>query len=130
MGSLHVRTEAGDRFAVTVGQHLVHVDQRVEDGGEDSAPTPVELFAASLATCVAHYARRYLRRHDLPTEGLVVDAQWHLDKGPSRVGAITLSMTLPEGVPEDRREAVLTMASHCTVHNSIVQAPEITIALA
>ena len=130
MGSLHVRAEEGDRFAVAVGQHVVHVDQRVDDGGEDSAPTPVELFAASLATCVAHYARRYLRRHDLPTEGLAVDAHWHLVKGPSRVGGIELTLTMPEDLPDDRRDAVLTMAAHCTVHNSIVQAPEISLTLA
>ena len=130
MGSLHVRAEDGDRFAVSVGNHVVHVDQRVEDGSEDSAPTPVELFAASLATCVAHYARRYLRRHDLPTDGVAVAAHWHLVKGPSRVGSIELSLTIPEGVPEDRRDALLAVASHCTVHNSIVQAPEITVTLA
>jgi putative redox protein len=130
MGSLHVRAEEGDRFAVSVGNHLVHVDQRVDDGGEDSAPTPVELFAASLATCVAHYARRYLRRHDLPTDGLSVDAQWHLAKNPSRVGEFSLTLTLPDGVPAERRDAVLAMASHCTVHNSLTQPPEVTISLA
>ena len=130
MGSLHVRAEEGDRFAVSVGSHLVHVDQRVDDGGEDSAPTPVELFAASLATCVAHYARRYLRRHDLPTDGLTVDARWQNAKNPSRVGAFELSLTLPDGVPSDRRDAVLAMASHCTVHNSLTHPPDVTITLA
>jgi uncharacterized OsmC-like protein len=130
MGSLHVRAEEGDRFAVVVGSHVVHVDQRVADGGEDSAPTPVELFAASLATCVAHYARRYLRRHDLPTDGLAVDAQWHLVKSPSRVGDVALTLTLPAGVPADRRDAVLAMASHCTVHNSLTQPPDVTLTLA
>ena len=48
---------------------------RVGDGGEDTGPTPTELFIASLAGCVAFYARRYLDRHDQPTEGLTVEAE-------------------------------------------------------
>lgn len=130
MGSLSVRCEPGDRFAVTVREHVIHVDQPVEDGGADSAPTPLELFLASLASCVAHYARRYLRRHDLPEEGLAVDARWHLAKAPARVGSIDISLTLPEGVPPERREALLAVASHCTVHNSIMHTPDIRVALA
>jgi putative redox protein len=39
-------------------------------GGGDVGPTPTELFVAGLASCVAFYARRYLRRHDIDAEGL------------------------------------------------------------
>jgi uncharacterized OsmC-like protein len=127
--SLTVRSEPGDRFAIEVGNHVIHVDQRCEDGGEDSAPTPLELFLASLASCVAHYARRYLRRHDLPTEGLLVEATWEMAKAPARVGAIAISLTLPPGVPDDRREPLLAVASHCTVHSSITHTPDIRVAL-
>lgn len=129
MGSLNVRGELGDRFSVTVRDHVIHVDQPVEDGGADSAPTPLELFLASLASCVAHYARRYLRRHDLPEEGLAVEARWQMAKAPVRVGEIDIDLTLPAGVPEDRRAALLAVASHCTVHNSITHPPDIRIVL-
>jgi putative redox protein len=130
VGSLSVRGEGGDRFAITVRDHVFHVDQPVEDGGEDSAPTPVELFLGSLAACVAHYARRYLRRHELPEDGLTVEARWEMAKTPARVGSIDIVLTVPAGVPLDRYDALLVMASHCTVHTSITNAPDIRIALA
>jgi putative redox protein len=129
VGSLSVRGESGDRFAVAVRGHMIHVDQPVEEGGSDSAPTPVELFVASLAACVAHYARGYLVRHDLPTDGLQVDVSWEMVKRPYRVGSIDLALTLPAGVPEDMRQRLLEVASRCTVHNSIENTPDIRLVL-
>ena len=129
MATMSVSYKTGDRFAAAVRGHVIEVDQPEADGGEDSAPTPVELLVASLATCVAHYARRYLKRHDLPTEGLAVDAEWEIVKGPARLGPVTLRLTVPEGVPVERHEPLLTMASHCTVHNTLEQAPEVSITL-
>ena len=129
MAEMSVSYKGGDRFTAAVRGHLIQVDQPETDGGEDSAPTPVELLVASLATCVAHYARRYLRRHDLPTDGLSVDAQWEIVTGPARLGPVTITLTVPEGVPDDRREPLLKMASHCTVHNTLDQAPEVSITL-
>lgn len=69
MSGLVVRHLEGDRFRVEIRGHAVEVDQPIEDGGDDKAPTPTELFAASLASCVGFYAERFLRRHDLPVEG-------------------------------------------------------------
>lgn len=117
----------GDRLSVAIRDHVVEVDQHVEDGGEDAAPTPLEMLLVSLASCVAHYARRYLRRHDLPTEGLQVQARWEMAKNPARVGSVDIDLTIPDGVPDDRREALLAVASHCTVHNTLVQPPEVRI---
>lgn len=116
-----------DRFAVDVRGHRVVVDQPAEMGGEDTGPTPTELFVASLASCVAFYARRYLRRHELPTEGLVVDADFVLGTGPARVSDIDVRITLPNGFPEERRAGLLAVASHCTVHTSITQQPDIAV---
>jgi putative redox protein len=57
---LQVRHLGDDRFAIDVRGHEIVVDQPVDAGGQDTAPTPTELFVASLAGCVAFYARRYL----------------------------------------------------------------------
>jgi hypothetical protein len=39
-------------------------------------------------------------------------------------------ITVPNGVPADRRDALLAVASHCTVHNSLTTPPYVTMALA
>jgi putative redox protein len=76
MGTMTVRYLNGDRFAIGVRDHMLTVDQPRADGGEDTEPTPTELLVASLASCVAFYARRYLARHHLPTAGLAVTADY------------------------------------------------------
>lgn len=125
--AMRVEHLGDDRFSIDVRGHRLVVDQPAEMGGEDTAPTPTELFVASLASCVAFYARRYLRRHGLPTEGLAVDTDFVLGTKPARVTELDLRITLPVDFPAERRDALLAVASHCTVHNSITQEPEIAV---
>ena len=127
--TLRVDHEGDDRFAIQVRGHLVVVDQPVEMGGDDVGPTPTELFVASLASCVAFYARRYLSRHDLDTTGLAVEASYAMAMKPSRVGAVTLRLVVPAGVPQEREAALLAMAGHCTVHNTLTVTPDVKITL-
>ncbi len=114
-----------DRFRISIRGHQVPVDQPVPDGGEDTAPTPTELFVSSLAACVAFYARRYLDRHALPTGGLGVDVDYEIATRPTRVGEITIRLRLPADVPEDKVAALVAVASHCTVHNSLDNPPAV-----
>ena len=71
---LTVAHRGGDRFRIRVRGQEIKVDQPVGDGGEDTTPTPTELFVTGLASCVAFYERRYLARHGLPADGLEVAA--------------------------------------------------------
>lgn len=128
-GTVRVEHEEGDRFRIGVRQHVLQVDQPEGDGGTDVAPTPTELFVASLASCVAFYARRYLSRHHLPTDGLAVTATFTMADRPARVAEINVEVAVPEGVPAERRAALLAVASHCTVHNTLEQPPQVTIGM-
>lgn len=127
---MNVVHRGGDKFDIIVRGHVITVDQPVKDGGDDTAPTPTELFIASLASCVAFYARRYLTRHDLPTQGLTVEATFEMGSRPARVSRIDLRVVIPEGVPAERRDALLAVATHCTVHNTLETKPDVSITLA
>jgi len=130
MEGIEVTYAGGEAYAVGVRQHVLLVDQQSDLGGDDSAATPTELFVASLAACVAFYAGRYLSRHGLPRDDLRVTAEFTMAADrPARVGEIRLHVSAP-GVPEQRRAGLLAVASHCTVHNSLQQPPEITVELA
>jgi uncharacterized OsmC-like protein len=122
---ISVAYREGDLFEINVRHHRLEVDQPIEAGGSDVAPTPTELFVVSLASCVAYYARRFIARHDLQTEGLSVDAIFTMAEHPARVGRINLVIKLPDHFPDERRQALLAVASHCTVHNTLEDPPEV-----
>jgi putative redox protein len=128
--TVHIAHKQGDLFEIAVRHHVLHADQPVDAGGADTAPTPTELFVASLASCVAYYARRFLERHELPYAGLSVVGEWHMGIRPSRVSTVKLSIATPAGIPQATQKALLAVASHCTVQNSLEHPPEVTIALA
>jgi len=112
---------------VTVGHHELVVDQ---PGSGDAGPTPTDLFVASLASCVAHYAGRFLARHAIDPQGLGVDCSFEMADRPARVGTIELKLLLPPAFPDGLRDRLTAVVEHCTVHNSIVTAPEVHIAFA
>lgn len=127
--SMRVDYRSGDRFDISIRDHVVTVDQPADVGGDDAGPTPTESFVAGLASCVAFYARRYLRRHKLDTSGLTVETSYRMASKPPRVSRVDLQIRLPLELPPERRKGLLAVASHCTVHNSIASEPEITVGL-
>ncbi len=125
-----VRFVAGESYEVSVRGHRVLVDQPLDAGGQDTAPTPTELFVASLATCVAFYAGRYLTRHGYSRDGLAVSAVFDMASDrPARVSGIRLTVLPPADLPADRRRALRAVVSHCTVHNSLSLPPPVAIEL-
>jgi putative redox protein len=129
-GRVTVSHVSGDAYAITTRGHSVLVDQPVADGGRDAAATPTELLVASLASCVAFYSGRYLTRHGLDRAGLTITAEFAMATDrPARVTSVRLGISAP-GLPEQRKDALLAVASHCTVHNTLRQEPSVSIELA
>lgn len=128
--TMNVRYGGGERYDIAVRGHALTVDQPQEIGGEDAAPTPTELFVASLASCVAFYAGRYLTNHGITREGLKVDATYAMATDrPSRVSSISLTLSVPDTVPAHRWPALQAVVQHCTVHNSLTTPPDVHIEL-
>lgn len=130
MARIDVTHEDGDRYAIRTRGHTVLVDQPVGDGGGDAAPTPTELWVMGLAGCVAFYAGRFLDRHGIDRRGLAVTCDFEMATDrPARVASIDLRVALPDGFPEDKRDRLLAVVDHCTVHNSMTLPPTLAIAL-
>ena len=122
---LRVTHEGGDHFTVEIRGHALAVDQPVADGGTDVGPMPTELFVVSLASCVAHYGRRFLCRHGLP-DHVTVDAEWTMASSPTRVGSIRVSVAAP-GLPSELEPRFAKVIEHCSVHNTLVVPPDVNI---
>jgi putative redox protein len=128
MATMQVRHEAGDRFRIAIRGHEVVVDQPMYDGGGDAGPTPTELFVAALASCVAYYAERFLVRHDVDPAGLAVRCDWEMaGDRPARVGSIAVQVTPPYDLPAKLLDRLQAVVEGCTVHNSLVRPPSVSI---
>jgi Predicted redox protein, regulator of disulfide bond formation len=128
MARMVVRHLEGDRFSIGIRGHEVVVDQPVADGGTDAGPTPTELFVGGLVSCVAFYAGRFLVRHGLERDGLSVACDWEMaEERPNRVGRVEIRLGLPSNFPQKHHDRLMAVVEHCTVHNSMVQMPEVQI---
>jgi putative redox protein len=131
VGQVEVSYLGGESYAVATRGHTLLTDQPAAAGGADTAMTPTELLVASLGSCVAFYAGRYLARHGLNRGGLHVTAAFTTATDrPARVGEVRLTIWVPGDMPPSREAALLAVASHCTVHNTLRQAPDVAIDLA
>lgn len=128
LNGITARFHAGEAYEIQVRGHRVLVDQPLDAGGADTAPTPTELFVGSLAACVAFYAGRYLSRHGYGRDGLEVTASYGMATDRrTRVGTIRIAVRPPADLPQDRWPALRAVAAHCTVHNTLINAPDVVI---
>lgn len=127
--TLRIEFKGGTRFDIVSGSHSVITDQPVDEGGTDAGMSPVDLFVGSLTACVAYFVGRYCARHQIPCEGLVVEADWTMAEQPHRVGTVMLRIHLPETLNPSERERLLRVAHGCTVHQSLVVPARVEIEL-
>ena len=98
-------------------------DQPVSQGGAGSAPTPFDLFLASIGTCAGLYALRFCQQRNLDPEGLGVVVTPVKDVDGKRVARVRIELTLPLGFPEKYREAILRAVDQCKVKRHILEPP-------
>jgi len=123
--SVTVKNVAGTVQAARIRDHVVICDLP-EPNGTDLGPTPSEAFLASLAQCVAMVVSGYCRARGIPHDGLSVTITADRvkdEKGVGYWGNLQIHVRLPEGVSEDRVNAVLrVIKSGCPVTATISRA--------
>lgn len=112
---IEVRYAGGEAYIADIRGHRLWVDQLADDGGSDAGPAPIELFVASLATCVAHAAGRFLSWHGLGRAGMRVWVEFAMTGNhPDRVAAINLRLTVPK-LPVELTPQLRDAVTRCTV---------------
>ena len=91
--------------------HSVVTDEPGDLGGEDTAPTPQQLLAASLASCVSITMEMYARRKGWDLGDARVDVAF--DKGET---AFELTVHVPATLDAEQRDRVMRVAGRCPVH--------------
>lgn len=127
MRNMQVTFTGKKAFRVKIREHEVETDVPLEMGGDNKAPTPTELFIASIGACTGLYALSYIRTAKLDPEGLSLSLDWEFDKSKRKVQKIDIVISVPKAEVGERKEAVLSAAKKCLIHNTLHECPDMTV---
>jgi putative redox protein len=113
----------GKRVDTAIGGHAIRTDQPAANGGEDSAPSPFNLFLAAIGTCAGIYVASFCQRRDLPTDGIRIRQRAHLDPETGVLARVELDIEVPPSFPEKYRDALVRAADGCAVKKAIAAQP-------
>lgn len=112
----------GVRVNAQFGPFTVATDQP-PPGGEGTAPSPFDVFLASLAACAGYFVLRFCQQRDISTEGLRVVQRTETDPETHMVSKIKIEIQLPSNFPDKYKDAVIRSADQCTVKRHLLRPP-------
>lgn len=101
----------------------VHTDQPVSAGGEGSAPSPFDLFLASIGTCAGYFALRFCQQRGIDTQDLAVSLTGEREQEHGPISRLVIDLKLPREFPDKYREAIVRAVDQCTVKRHILSPP-------
>ncbi len=109
------QTGATFTHRITIRQHELIVDEPGDEGGEDLGASPLELLAASLASCTAITVEMYAKRKGWDIAPVEVECEYEpAPRGDTTI--FNLVMRLPSTCSQDQVERLRTIAAKCPVH--------------
>ena len=118
-----VTLPGGKRVDTRIGSHVIRTDQPASAGGEDSAPTPFDLFLASIGTCAGIFVAGFCQKRGLPAEGIQIVQRNEVDPETGTLLRVELDIRVPADFPEKYLEALVRVADQCKVKKAIQAQP-------
>jgi len=102
-------------------------DQPAMAGGEGTAPTPFDLFLASLGNCAGIYVLGFCQQRGIDPEGIELIQSMEFNPATRLISKINLEIKLPDSFPEKYKKAVAQTASLCAVKRHLENPPEFNV---
>jgi putative redox protein len=103
---------------IEVRGHHIGADEPADAGGDDTAPSPQELLAASLASCTAITMEMYATRKGWDLGEVEVQCEY----SPAERGCPTrfeLVCRFPESMGQEQIDRLMVIAAKCPVHRTL-----------
>lgn len=105
----------------------VHTDQPLAGGGENTAPSPFEMFLASIGACAGFYVASFCQSRSISMDNMSIVQTVFRNDTTHMVEKVTLDIILPTDFPEKYKAAVIKAADTCSVKKHLLEPPEIQV---
>lgn len=113
----------GSRVDAHFGNFTVPTDQPPMA----SAPTPFEVFLASIGTCAGIYILGFCNQRGLPTSGIQIVQRIHSNPSTGMIEQIDIEIQVPSTFPEKYRDSLIRSAELCKVKKHMEKPPRFNI---
>lgn len=120
---MEITFDGGKVITAHVHGHVIRTDQPEDAGGTNTAPTPFELFMASIGTCAGIYVKSFCDNRNIPAEKIKIVQTAEYDKESGLPVHIKIDIQLPGDFPEKYRASIINVAELCKVKKTIANKP-------
>jgi len=124
---MEITFDGGKVITAHTHEHVIRTDQPADSGGGNSAPSPYELFLASIGTCAGIYIKSFCDNRKLPADAIKIIQSYEWNKETGLPVNIKLDIKLPAGFPEKYKAALINVAELCKVKKTIANPPKFEI---
>ena len=121
---MQISFPGGQKVQARYKEFTILTDQPAYAGGEGSAPTPFDMFLASIGTCVGIYVKSFCEQRGIDTSKVVINQQMEPNPQTRMIGKISFEIHLPAEFPEKYKDALINAANHCAVKRHMINPPD------
>jgi ribosomal protein S12 methylthiotransferase accessory factor len=121
---MEITFDGGKVITAHINGHIVKTDQPVSAGGNNSAPTPFELFLASIGTCAGIYVKTFCDTRNIPSDEIKIILSMESDEQSGLPANIKIDIQLPGNFPDKYINSVINAAELCKVKKTITNQPK------
>ena len=114
----------GKRVYANYNGFEVETDQSKNDGGNNSAPTPSDLFYASIGTCAGIYALNFCEKRDIDPSHIKIAVEFQANQKNSMIEKVVINVDTAPEFPEKYISALVKSMNLCYVKKHFEQPPQ------
>jgi len=127
---MEIHLPGGKRVEAKHRGFTIQTDQPEPAGGENGAPSPFDLFLASLGTCAGFYVLTFCQKRNIPTDKIRLSLETTRNDETRMLERVSIHVDLPSDFPERYVDACVRAAEQCTVKKHLQSPPHIALTAA
>jgi putative redox protein len=111
----------GKRINADYKGFTIETDQSTRSGGSGSHPNPIDLFKASLGTCMGFYVMTFCQERDIPLDCIYLELSFEEEE---IIQSIKIQIIADERFPEKYLQPVVKAVESCKIKKQLLHPPE------
>lgn len=124
MIEMEVYFDGNKKVNAKLNGNIVKTDQPLQGGGDGTAPSPFDLFLASIGTCAGIYVKGFCDQRGISSDGIKIIQHMNFNPATRLIDKIDLEIQVPKDFPEKYKEAVINSANLCAVKKHLQNPPQ------